>query len=176
MVDETNGQGDDVYQPQDTDQTSEGQPDMENALDEPNADLGLDEGYRTAADRPSVVTRHGTTGREQSEGQSLEERLAQEVPEIGDAPRAPFLLDEDGIGRLVSVTEAGSRRNTDVMGFDAGDDAGEESAEEAAMHVVGRNVAAGTSESRHHILSWEDSPETEEETETATATEAEPTG
>ncbi|MCY0920033.1 DUF5709 domain-containing protein [Streptomyces sp. H27-G5] len=176
MVDETNGQGDDVYQPQDTDQTSEGQPDMENALDEPNADLGLDEGYRTAADRPSVVTRHGTTGREQSEGQSLEERLAEEVPEIGDAPRAPFLLDEDGVGRLVSVTEAGSRRNTDVMGFDAGDDAGEESAEEAAMHVVGRNVAAGTSESRHHILSWEDPPETEEETETATATEAEPTG
>ncbi|MFJ9078491.1 DUF5709 domain-containing protein [Streptomyces sp. NPDC102278] len=173
MVDETNGQGDDVYQPQDTDQTSEGQPDMENALDEPNGDLGVDEGYQSAADRPSVVTRHGTTGREQSEGQSLDERLAQEVPEIGEGPRAPFLLDEDGVGRLVSVKEAGSRRNTDVLGFDAGDDAGEESAEEAAMHVVGRNTAGGTSESRHHVLSGEEPPESESESDSEP--ESEPT-
>ncbi|GGZ45597.1 DUF5709 domain-containing protein [Streptomyces subrutilus] len=146
MVDDAQGPGDDVYQPQDADQPAEGQPDMENALDEPNTDQSLDEDHRTAPDRPAVVARHGTTAREQRDGESLDERLAQEVPEIGDAPRAPYPLDEAGVGRLVPFVDEAADHNTDVLGHDMGAEAGEESAEEAAMHVVGRNTARGDPE------------------------------
>lgn len=74
--------GDDVYQPTHSDAGNRpsGELDPENAivtdpLDDPSAP-----GY-SPPDRPRGVDRHGTTQREQQEGEPLDERLAQEVPE-----------------------------------------------------------------------------------------------
>ncbi|MDJ0386205.1 DUF5709 domain-containing protein [Streptomyces sp. G-G2] len=139
MADRTQAQGDEVYQPQDGDQRAEEQPDLENALDEPGVDQSLDEGY-SPPERPLGVTRHGTTAAERREGESLDERLAQETPEVGEIAAKSMPVDE-GVGRLAPV--AGNRPDhaIDVLAVDVGEDGGGQSAEEAAMHVVGRNVA-----------------------------------
>lgn len=143
MADDSNTQGDEVYQPQNGDQRAEYQPDMENALDEPDADQSLDEGYQTP-DRPRAVSRHGTTAAEQREGETLDQRLAQETPDVGqggpDSGPHPEPLPHDTVGRLAPVQDD-PRRSIDVLAHDVGEDGGAESAEEAAMHVVGRNTA-----------------------------------
>ncbi|MFF4578526.1 DUF5709 domain-containing protein [Streptomyces sp. NPDC001389] len=72
--------GDDVYQPHDEAEPGESQPDMENALGEPDLDQTLDTGY-SPPERPLAVTRHGTTAEEQHTGETLDQRLAQEQPE-----------------------------------------------------------------------------------------------
>ncbi|MET9319111.1 DUF5709 domain-containing protein [Streptomyces sp. NPDC003038] len=133
MADGVNAHGDDVYRPQDADQPAERQPDMENALDEPDLDRTLDEGY-SPPDRPLAATRYGTTAEEQQAGETLDQRLAQEAPEADEVPAAQP-APEDAVGRLAAVGEAHPRRNIDVLARDVGDDAGGLSAEEAAMHV-----------------------------------------
>ncbi|MFI9063572.1 DUF5709 domain-containing protein [Streptomyces sp. NPDC053429] len=137
-------QGDEVYQPQNGDQRAEYQPDMENALDEPDADQRLDEGYDTP-DRPRAVSRYGTTAAEQRQGESLDQRLAQETPDVGqngrDTGPHPEPLPGDTVGRLAPVEDNHPQRAFDVLAHDVGTDGGAESAEEAAMHVVGRNTA-----------------------------------
>ncbi|MGW7101772.1 DUF5709 domain-containing protein [Streptomyces sp. NPDC054838] len=144
MADDSNLQGDEVYQPQNGDQRAEYQPDMENALDEPDADQRLDEGYDTP-DRPRAVSRHGTTAAEQREGETLDERLAQETPDVGETGRDsgphPEPFPGESVGRLAPVEDEYPRRSIDVLAHDVGADGGAESAEEAAMHVVGRNTA-----------------------------------
>ncbi|MEU6890266.1 DUF5709 domain-containing protein [Streptomyces sp. NPDC046557] len=161
MAEDSNTQGDEVYQPQNGDQRAEYQPDMENALDEPDADQRLDEGYDTP-DRPRAVSRHGTTAAEQREGETLDQRLAQETPDVGqdgtDSGPHPEPLPGDTVGRLAPV-EDDPRRSIDVLAHDVGADGGAESAEEAAMHVVGRNRAP---EPREHARR-EQAPRREEQ-------------
>ncbi|MEU3403554.1 DUF5709 domain-containing protein [Streptomyces sp. NPDC006670] len=77
---ENETRGDEVYQPHDEAEPGESQPDMENALGEPDLDQTLDSGY-SPPDRPLAVTRHGTTAEEQRAGETLDQRLAQEQPE-----------------------------------------------------------------------------------------------
>lgn len=98
-------------------------------LDEP-----LDTSY-SPPDNSPVATRFGNTAAEQAEGESLDQRLAQEVPDITPedvteeaAPRA---------GRLVAPDE-GAHSDTEgaPVAFDAGKAGSAASAEEAAMHVV----------------------------------------
>ncbi|HET6210152.1 MAG TPA: DUF5709 domain-containing protein [Jatrophihabitans sp.] len=96
----------------------------------------LDTGYSPPDYRPSA-TRYGTTAAEQAAGESLDQRLAQEEPDIdGDilveasspAPRA---------GRLVAPDEgAHDADEPDVIALDVGRAGSAASAEEAAMHVV----------------------------------------
>ncbi|MGW1251584.1 DUF5709 domain-containing protein [Streptomyces sp. NPDC002535] len=142
--------GDDVYQPAPSDaaaRSAELDPDnslMTDAID----DLAVP-GY-SPPERPRGVTRHGTTPREQREGESLDERLAQEVP---DAPEEPF-PEDDGIGDLpggagepvdeqAGATRAGRLvpvdtppgRDDHAVARDVGLDDGTAPAEEAAMHV-----------------------------------------
>lgn len=96
----------------------------------------LDTGYSPPEHRPAA-TRYGTTAAEQSEGESLDQRLAQEEPDtFGDinveagspAPRA---------GRLVAPDE-GVREvdEPDEIALDVGKVGSAASAEEAAMHIV----------------------------------------
>lgn len=84
------GRGDDVYQPDgsDTDNPPTDDLDPENVIGEPDLDEMLDTGY-SPPEKPLGVTKYGTTGEEQREGESLDRRLAQEVPEDD-----PLLTDE----------------------------------------------------------------------------------
>ncbi len=114
-----------------------------------------EEGY-SPPERPLGVGHHGTTAREQREGESLDQRLAEEEPDTTQPPTGPEALP-DGIGdlpggmgepyddqvgrrrsgRLVAPDE-GVREDTekDVVGRDVGVNGGAASAEEAAMHEV----------------------------------------
>ncbi len=86
-------------------------------------------------DREPKNTRYGTTLEEQREGESLDQRLAQEEPDIGegDAPE----IDDTRAGRLVEPDE-GAHSDTEgaAVATDVGPAGYASSAEEAAVHVV----------------------------------------
>ncbi|MFE5834846.1 DUF5709 domain-containing protein [Streptomyces sp. NPDC056488] len=140
--------GDDVYQPthSDVDNRPTDALDPDNAIvTDPLEDMA-NPGY-SPPERPRGVTRYGTTQREQREGESLDDRLSQEVPEdplpegdsIGDLPGgAGEPVDEQAgstrAGRLAPVDtprETGNR----TVARDVGPDDWAAPAEEAAMHV-----------------------------------------
>ncbi|MEU3463952.1 DUF5709 domain-containing protein [Streptomyces sp. NPDC006733] len=142
--------GDDVYQPTGDEEVSDDatQLDMENALDERGLDDLLDEGY-SPPERPLGVGKVGTTAEEQREGESLDQRLAQEVPDtiadpgdgLGDTPDTDGeLLDSeagaDRSGRLVAPDEGVGTSREGAVATDVGIDGAAASAEEAAVHVV----------------------------------------
>lgn len=97
-------------------------------------------------DDPAAVDDFGTTVDEQVRGESLDDRLAREVPETVVDPLAPRDPDEpvDGVtgdvdyrvGRLVEEDE-GAHTDTekDSIATDVGADMGGLTAEEAAMHL-----------------------------------------
>jgi hypothetical protein len=106
----------------------------------------------------SAAMRYGATGAEQEDGESLDQLLAEEEPDVGppadDERRAdieadPDAADEDvdGLllddgpdaraGRLVAEDESSNAdTDADLVARDAGIDGGAATAEEAAMHVV----------------------------------------
>ncbi|MFE6223068.1 DUF5709 domain-containing protein [Streptomyces sp. NPDC057854] len=148
---EGEGRADDVYQPthSDADNRPSGELDPDNALGTDPVDDMTVPGY-SPPERPRAVTGHGTTQREQREGESLDERLRQEVP---DEPEVPPAAD-DGIGDLPEgegepvdaeagatragrlVPEAARGGHMDrAVARDVGRDDGTAPAEEAAMHV-----------------------------------------
>ncbi|MGW0364660.1 DUF5709 domain-containing protein [Streptomyces sp. NPDC002990] len=143
---------DDVYQPTGSNEEQEDAAplDLQNAVDERTYDDMLDEGY-SPPEKPLGVTKYGTTAAEQHEGESLDERLAQEAPEVGEDPGdglgdlpggegEPLLDAESGTTRAGRLTAPDDGAHTDVtkelVGQDHGIDAGAASAEEAAMHIV----------------------------------------
>jgi uncharacterized protein DUF5709 len=103
------------------------------------ADIDADELADTdwsPPDRQPKATRYGTTELEQLEGETLDQRLAEEEPDVFDdaqvdeqvAPRA---------GRLVAPDEgAHADDEPDLVATDVGPAGYASSAEEAAMHVV----------------------------------------
>jgi hypothetical protein len=133
---------DDVYQPDPaTDQEGESFPDFDNAIGTPNNDEIQDTSY-SPPEKPM----------NSEENETLDERLAEEEPEIWDTDGATDGLgdaaDTDGelvddqvgdvrAGRLVAPDE-GAHTDTekDMVAFDVGIDGGAAGAEEAAMHVV----------------------------------------
>ncbi|MFD9355680.1 DUF5709 domain-containing protein [Streptomyces sp. NPDC060031] len=139
--------GDDVYQSADPDDPAEAQPDMENALDEPGLDESLDTGY-SPPERPLAVHDHGTTAEEGHTGESLDRRLAREVPEVdADADERTWEESADGggepaqagpvrAGRLAPSEEAGPGHQLSVRARDVGVNGGAASAEEAAVHLI----------------------------------------
>ncbi|MFJ8663423.1 DUF5709 domain-containing protein [Streptomyces sp. NPDC093795] len=140
--------GDDVYQPTHSDASNRpsGALDPDNALvTDPIDDMAVP-GY-SPPDRPRGVNRYGTTPREQREGDTLDHRLAQEIPEepplegdgIGDLPEGDGEpVDEEAgatrAGRLAPV-DASPGRIDRAVARDVGLDDGAAPAEEAAMHV-----------------------------------------
>jgi hypothetical protein len=142
---------DDVYQPTGTNEEQEdaGPLDLQDAVGERTYDDMLDEGY-SPPERPLGVTKHGTTAAEQRAGETLDERLGQEVPdvtppagdEVGDLPGGDGEpvdpeAGESRAGRLVAPDE-GARTDTvkEEVARDVGVDGGAAGAEEAAVHVV----------------------------------------
>ncbi|MEU2790321.1 DUF5709 domain-containing protein [Streptomyces sp. NPDC007100] len=142
--------GDEVYQPSASDkQGTSDELDMEDALDEPDLDDMLDQGY-SPPEKPLAVNQKGTTANEQREGESLEERLDKEVPDvqppdgdgIGDQPDADGepvdgQVGDERAGRMTGTDEGDALRlRNDEIGRDVGIDGGAASAEEAAVHIV----------------------------------------
>ncbi|MBW8795658.1 MAG: hypothetical protein JF597_19325 [Streptomyces sp.] len=149
MTDEN--MADDAYQPVGGNEEQEDAAplDLQDALDERTYDDMLDEGY-SPPEKPLGVTRTGTTAHEQRAGESLDERLGQEVPDVA-APEGDGVGDLPGgegepydaetgdrrAGRLVAPDE-GVRSDTtkEAVAEDAGVDGGAAGAEEAAVHVL----------------------------------------
>jgi hypothetical protein len=123
----------------------EGVLDESDTLDDDAVADPLDVGI-AAADRWSGANRFGTTVAEQRAGESLEQLLSEEEPDVD--PYAGQADDEDELtrrgyetepraGRLVEEDEGfGEDAEADTVARDVGIDAGAASAEEAAMHVV----------------------------------------
>lgn len=150
--------GDDVYQPDGSEVTEDsGILDREDTLNGRASDP-YDEGW-SPPERPLGVYHAGTTQGEQEAGETLDQRLAEEVPDpallrasggdgIGDTSDSDGepLDDEVGdgrSGRLVAPDEgAHEEAEKDMLAEDVGIDGGASSAEEAAVHVVGDPAAA----------------------------------
>lgn len=139
----------------------EDQPGAEDTLDDRGLADPLDEGY-SPPEKPLGVDKFGTTFEEERTGETLDMRLAQEVPdpnlafddplrdrdeENDDDPDSERAEDEgfrgdDEVGdrragRLVDPDHGvGPDREKDLVGEDVGIDGAGASAEEAAVHVV----------------------------------------
>ncbi|MFB8038373.1 DUF5709 domain-containing protein [Streptomyces sp. NPDC056004] len=140
--------GDDVYQPQQQPEASDltEQLDVEDTLDNRGLTDALDEGY-SPPERPWAVEDQGTTAAEQHDGETLDGRLARELPEssdlvgdgLGDLPGGDGELWDAEVGtmRAGRLTRQLDIDEPDTMaGEDVGIDGAGASAEEAAMHVV----------------------------------------
>ena len=142
---QSTSRGDDVYQPEPMDGSDRpsNELDPDNALGTTPTDAMGEPGY-SPPERPRGVTRHGTTVNEQREGESLDDRLAQELPDgpvvagdgVGDLPEGEGepVDPESGAtraGRLTATSDPGAAT---VVAEDVGMDDGLSSAEEAAMH------------------------------------------
>jgi Family of unknown function (DUF5709) len=112
--------------------------DASDTLDDDRVADPLDTGV-VAADRWAGANRFGTTVAEQRAGESLDQRLAEEEPDVDPYAEEPD--DEDELtrrgyepqpraGRLVTDEQA------DEVAQDVGVDAGGASAEEAAVHLI----------------------------------------
>jgi hypothetical protein len=109
---------------------------------------GVGDNTGDAGDRYRGSLWFGTTAEEQSRGQSLEQRLLEEEPDLID----DAVADADGrrrrdrrdIRQLVTGGSGShSRTDPDLIGLDAGD--ADVSAEESALHLVSdRERARGT--------------------------------
>jgi len=118
----------------------------------------LDEGF-SPAEKPWALDDWGTTPREQHDGQSLEDRLARELPEVGadesdddglgdvsdsDGELRDYEVGDDRAGRLVSesyvssdaASVGGDEWDADLLAVDVGIDGAGASAEEAAVHII----------------------------------------
>ncbi|WP_019062176.1 DUF5709 domain-containing protein [Streptomyces prunicolor] len=144
--------GDEVYQPEGPDdREDEGILDPEDTLNDRGADP-YEEGW-SPPERPLGVEHQGTTAGEQREGESLDQRLAEErrdpaleepggddgVGDLAGGEGEP-LDDEvgaDRAGRLMAPDEgAHEDAEKDLLAHDVGIDGGAASAEEAAVHRI----------------------------------------
>jgi hypothetical protein len=113
-------------------------PDQDAIFDDPDATL--DSGYSPPESYRGEG--FGTTADEALEGESLDERLRQEVPEPDPYAEETENLDDGEVGseragRLVDPDGGiGEDTEKDLVGDDVGIDGAAASAEEAAVHVV----------------------------------------
>ncbi|KQT99968.1 MULTISPECIES: DUF5709 domain-containing protein [Sanguibacter] len=115
---------------------SEGDTDQlpkEDTLTQRGVDDLLDEGY-SPPERPRS-NHFGETALEEIQGETLDQRLAEEEPDIFDAPDSGA-TQPDRAGRLVADPDALDGRVNDTFAEDTGVDGGAASAEEAAVHIV----------------------------------------
>lgn len=125
--------------PDESEQLDQLEPDR-TLVDRGVADV-LDEGY-TAPEGWSAGQRHGNTAAEQAEGETLDQRIQQEVPEeqVGDdlgEQVSDTEVGDERSGRLVDPNEGiGADVDSELVGEEVGIDGGAASAEEAAVHVI----------------------------------------
>lgn len=135
MSSQPGGTDREVYGEQSVD--DETQLQSEDTLDDRGLADVLDEGYSPPDHEPAHL-RHGTTREEQRRGETLDERLAEEVPDVDPyADDTDYGTADPRAGRLVAPDEgSGSDRESAEVADDVGIDGAGASAEEAAMHVI----------------------------------------
>ncbi|MGW5615112.1 DUF5709 domain-containing protein [Streptomyces sp. NPDC003877] len=153
----SDGWGDDVYQPdQDEQREDTGLLDAEDTLEYDGVDDPLDRGW-SPPERPWAVEHLGVTAAERLRGETLDQRLAEELPEdaaqdgdgLGDwAGGDGELLDNEvgaaRSGRLVAPDEgAHEDEEAALVATDVGIDGAAASAEEAAVHIVDEDTLPG---------------------------------
>ncbi|WP_405970435.1 DUF5709 domain-containing protein [Streptomyces sp. NBC_00988] len=144
------GWGDDVYQPDGSEvQDDAGLLDAEDTLMADGVEDPLDRGW-SPPDRPWAVERDDVTAAAREHGETLDQRLAEEVPDltVSDSDGLGDSEDTDGelrdievgdvrSGRLVAPDEgAHEDEESGLIATDVGIDGAAASAEEAAMHIV----------------------------------------
>ncbi|MEV6024796.1 DUF5709 domain-containing protein [Streptomyces sp. NPDC052036] len=156
-MDSTDGWGDDVYQPDGSEvQDDAGLLDAEDTLENDGVNNPLERGW-SPPERPWAVDHVGVTAAEGHSGETLDQRLAEEVPDI-------TVPDDDGIGdwldgegepldnevggsrsgRLVAPDEgAHEDEDSGLIATDVGIDGAAASAEEAAVHIVDEDSLSG---------------------------------
>ncbi|CAN5412153.1 DUF5709 domain-containing protein [soil metagenome] len=117
---------------------SEGDSDqlpMEDTLLDRGVDDLLDEGY--VAPERERTNHYGETAWEQKHRETLDQRLAEEEPEVWTVhPRTDPAREPDRAGRLVADEQAVEAGGNDEFAIDAGISGGAASAEEAAVHLI----------------------------------------
>jgi hypothetical protein len=156
-VTSADGWGDDVYQPDGSEiQEDSGLLDPEDTLDDDGVGDPLDRGW-SPPERPWAVEHDGVTAAEGQRGETLDQRLAEEVPDLGayDGDGLGDSEDSDGelldnevgdfrSGRLVAPDEgAHEDEESALIATDVGIDGAAASAEEAAMHIVDEDTLSG---------------------------------
>jgi hypothetical protein len=155
-VNNADGWGDDVYQPDASDQREDtGLLDVEDTLENDGVDDPLDRGW-SPPERPWAVEHTGVTAAERQQGETLDQRLAEEQPDldvpdgddIGDHDTDGELLDNEvgaaRSGRLVAPDEgAHEDEESALIATDVGIDGAAASAEEAAVHIVDEDALSG---------------------------------
>ena len=118
----------------------------EDTLDDRGVDDILDEGY-SPPEKWSPAEKYGNTPEEERQGESLDQRLAQEIPEPdpyaepGEQVGGPEVGNERS-GRLVAPDQGVTEdEEKDLVADDIGIDGAGASAEEAAVHVVDEDEA-----------------------------------
>ena len=148
------GWGDDVYQPDGSEiQDDSGLLDAEDTLENDGVDDPLDRGW-SPPDRPWAVEHTGVTA---AERESLDQRLAEELPDLA-TPDDDGIGDCDGTDGELLDNEVGARRSgrlvapdegvhedeeSALVARDVGIDGAAASAEEAAMHIVDEDALSG---------------------------------
>ena len=117
----------------------------EDTLADGDVEDQLDRGY-SPPEKYSPAQGFGNTPYEEAVGESLDQRVAQEVPEADPYAQAEAEADREQVagevgderaGRLVDPDEGlGEDLEKDLVGDDVGIDGAAASAEEAAVHVV----------------------------------------
>ncbi|MDO0928931.1 DUF5709 domain-containing protein [Streptomyces sp. TG1A-8] len=151
------GWGDDVYQPDPSEIAEDsGVLDLEDTLDADGVDNPLDRGW-SPPERPWAVEHTGVTARERLTGETLDQRLAEELPDVAavggdglgdcDGTDGELLDNEVGdvrSGRLVAPDEGVHEdEESALVATDVGIDGAAASAEEAAVHVVDEDSLPG---------------------------------
>ncbi|MBX9394562.1 hypothetical protein K4749_13345 [Streptomyces sp. TRM72054] len=151
------GWGDDVYQPDGSEQREDtGLLDGEDTLENDGVTDPLDRGW-SPPERPWAVEHTGVTAAERVQGETLDQRLAEELPEtaipdgdgIGDSNGTDGELLDNEVGavrsgRLVAPDE-GAHEDDEaaLIATDVGIDGAAASAEEAAIHIVDEDALSG---------------------------------
>ncbi|MFD0313408.1 DUF5709 domain-containing protein [Streptomyces flavalbus] len=151
------GWGDDVYQPDQSDQREDtGLLDAEDTLEYDGVDDPLDRGW-SPPEKPWAVEHDGVTAAERLRGETLDQRLAEELPDpvapdgdgLGDCQGTDGELLDNEVGavrsgRLVAPDEgAHEDEESALVATDVGIDGAAASAEEAAMHIVDEDALSG---------------------------------
>jgi hypothetical protein len=120
----------------------EDQPGNIDDLGDPDVADELDRGY-SPPEKYSAGQGYGNTPWEEEHREGIDQRIAQEEPDVDPYAETGDDFVDDGevgdvrAGRLVDTNQGGGEdQEKDLVGDDVGIDDGASSAEEAAMHVV----------------------------------------